>query len=64
VSVDGTLYELDGNNAGPIDLGPIEGGEDGFLRTAVEHLKQVYIAPFPDSHFSLIALTPAEPPSD
>ena len=31
-------------------------------QAAVEHVKKVYIAPFPDSHFSMIALGP-KPPS-
>ena len=52
------MYELDGNNDGPIDLGPVGKGEAAFLHAAVEHVKQAYIAPFPDSHFSLIALGP------
>lgn len=58
VAVEGRLYELDGNNNGPLDCGPIGSDRDGFLRAAVEHVKKAYIAPFPDSHFSMIALGP------
>ena len=59
VEVQGRLYELDGNNDGPLDIGPV--GADGFLSTAVRHVKEAYIAPFPDSHFSLITLGPKPP---
>ncbi len=31
-----------------------------FLRAAVAHVKSAYIEPFPDSHFSLIALAPKQ----
>jgi len=55
VEVEGRLYELDGNNDGPIDVGPAEGG---LLPSAVEHVKRAYFTPFPDSHFSLITLGP------
>lgn len=51
------LYELDGNNSGAIELGPID-DDDGFLKAAVAHVKTAYIKPFPDSHFSLMALGP------
>lgn len=60
VSVDGTLFELDGNNDGPINCGAIEPGEGGFIRCAIKHVQKEYIAPFPDSHFSAIALGPCE----
>ena len=57
VEVQGHLYELDGNNDGPIDVGPAE-GEGALLPAAVAHVKKAYFAPFPDSHFSLITLGP------
>ena len=44
------MYELDGNNEGPINLGSIDGGKGGFIRTAVKHLQKVYIKPFPVRH--------------
>jgi len=59
VEVGGRMYELDGNNDGPIDCGAV--GERGLLHSAVEHCKAAYIAPFPDSHFSLITLGPKRP---
>jgi len=64
VSVSGHLYELDGNNDGPLDLGPVGDGPDAFLSAAVEHVKEHYIAPFPDSHFSLMALGPRSESDD
>jgi len=64
VSVSGHLYELDGNNDGPLDLGPVGDGPDAFLRAAVSHVKEHYIAPFPDSHFSLMALGPRSESDD
>ena len=60
VAVDGVLYELDGNNNGAIELGPVGDGETGFLEAAVAHVKKAYIAPFPDSHFSMMALGPVQ----
>jgi ubiquitin carboxyl-terminal hydrolase L3 len=59
--VDGRLFELDGNNDGPIDLGAVARDRvpgRGFLRAAVAHAKKSYISPFPDSHFSMLALGP------
>ncbi len=50
------MYELDGNNDGPIDCGEVADG--GLLRAVCDHVKAAYIAPFPDSHFSLITLGP------
>jgi len=64
VAVNGHLFELDGNNNGPIDLGPVGDGDDAFLQTAVKHVKSAYIAPFPDSHFSMMALGPREAGAD
>lgn len=64
VEVQGRLYELDGNNDGPLDCGPVP--PKGFLPAVVAHVKEAYIEPFPDSHFSLITLGPKqddEPPS-
>ena len=58
VPVRGKLYELDGNNDGPMEIGPIPAGEQGFLHAAVAHVKEAYIAPFPDSDFSMMALGP------
>jgi len=58
VTVGGRLYELDGNNNGPIDCGVDISSQEAFLPAAVEHVKKAYIAPFPDSHFSMIALGP------
>ncbi len=59
VSINGRLFELDGNNDGPIDLGAIK-KPDGFLHAAVAHVKEVYIKPFPESHFSMMALGPRD----
>ena len=56
VEVQGRLYELDGNNDGPLECGVV--GPQGFLPAVVAHVKEAYIAPFPDSHFSLITLGP------
>lgn len=51
-------YELDGNNDGPIELGPLESPE-GFLSAAAAHVKEAYIQPFPESNFVMMALGPA-----
>jgi len=65
VAVDDILYELDGNNDGPIRVGTIGKGREGsFLHRVVEYVKSEYITPFPDSHFSLIALGPCDPKAD
>ena len=61
VAVNGTLYELDGNNNGPLNLGQVA---SDFLPAAVAHVKKAYIAPFPDSHFSMMALGPREADAD
>ena len=45
VAVNGTLYELDGNNDGPIDCGPVTKGEGAFIRSAIDHVKREYISP-------------------
>ena len=58
--VNGKVYELDGNNDGPLEVGAVD-GPDGFLHAAVAHVKAAYIAPFPDSHFSMMALGPKSP---
>lgn len=58
VQVNGQLYELDGNNDGPVDSGAV--GDEGFLDAVVRHVKRAYIEPFPDSHFSLITLGPKQ----
>ena len=63
VPVGGRLYELDGNNDGPIDLGAVDDSQQAFLTAAVAHVKDVYIAPFPESHFSMMALGPREAPA-
>ena len=64
VPVGGKLYELDGNNNGPLEIGPIKGeGADAFLKAAVAHVKEAYIAPFPESHFSMMSLGPCASPS-
>ena len=55
---------LDGNNDGPLDLGPIGDGEAAFLRAAVAHCKTAYVTPFPDSHFSMLALGPKQSSDD
>ena len=54
------MYELDGNNEGPIDLGDLPDGDTAFLNAAVAHIKKVYIEPFPESHFSMMALGPRD----
>jgi len=59
VEVQGHLYELDGNNDGPLDCGAL-GADETFLEAAVRHVKAAYIAPFPESHFSLITLGPKQ----
>ena len=56
MEVKGRLCELDGNNDGPLDCGPV--GADGLLCTMVAYVKEHYIAAFPDSHYSLITLGP------
>jgi len=58
VEVEGRLYELDGNNDGPLDCGPV--GADGLLKTMVAYVQEHYIAAFPDSHYSLITLGPRQ----
>ncbi|KAL1518585.1 hypothetical protein AB1Y20_002873 [Prymnesium parvum] len=60
VAVGGRLYELDGNNDGPIECGEVP-HPDEFLRAAVRHVAAAYVAPFPDSHFSMMALVPKLP---
>jgi len=58
VAVSGRLYELDGNNDGPIDCGVVIASQEDFLPAAVAHVQSAYIGPFPNSHFSMIALGP------
>ena len=53
---------LDGNNDGPLDCGAVS--EEGFLAAVVKHIKEAYIAPFPESHFSLITLGPKQEDED
>ena len=54
------LFELDGNNDGPIDLGPIDDTSSmAFLRKAASHVRTNYISHFPNSHFSMMGLGPA-----
>ena len=55
---DGHVHELDGNNDGPIDCGPV-GPHPSLLHAVVAYVKEAYIAPFPDCHFSLMMLGPA-----
>ena len=57
VERDGRLYELDGNNVGPVDVGAVDSC-DGFLDAVAEHIEAAYITPFPNAHFSLITLGP------
>ena len=52
------MYELDGNNDGPIDCGAVS-ASDTLLHAVVGYVKENYIAPFPQSHFSLMTLGPA-----
>ena len=60
MSVEGRLFELDGNNHGPVDLGPVGRERDAFLGMAVAHIRKQYVAPFPNAHFSLMALAPKQ----
>uniref|UniRef100_A0A7S2CLZ0 Ubiquitin carboxyl-terminal hydrolase n=1 Tax=Haptolina brevifila TaxID=156173 RepID=A0A7S2CLZ0_9EUKA len=65
VAVDDVLYELDGNNDGPIRVGTVGKGREGsFLRCVVDYIQKEYINPFPDSHFSMISLGPRDPKGD
>ena len=54
--MNGRVYELDGNNDGPLDCGLV--GAEGLLKKTVEYVKENYISVFPDSHYSLITLGP------
>ena len=39
-------------------MGPVD--DDGFLSAAAAHVKEAYIKHFPEAHFSLMALGPAQ----
>lgn len=60
VQVDGRVYELDGNNDGPLDCGAV--GIDGLLKAMVRYVTDHYMAAFPDSHYSIITLGPRPTP--
>jgi hypothetical protein len=60
VEVHGRVYELDGNNDGPLDCGAV--GTEGLLKAMVRYVRAQYMAAFPDAHYSIITLGPRVPP--